>query len=241
MAIEALYLSLLAAAIRQRRKAAAPDQRLRALALGYPDMLVQKTVLDRLFGAELMADLPVREDAAEIWAWHGLKGGRPLYDSVALFDRLGIDVTVSDMTVIRGMERVVDLNEPLPDNLRAQFDLVIDTGTCEHCFNVGMAFRNTCEALDAGGYLVHAAPLSRFNHGFWGFSPTIYPDYFGDNGFRLHYMKGVAGSLSDGYSTFPVEKFSYFDAPAKAVLYVVAERVEVRPQVWPVQRKYRRP
>lgn len=239
MALEALYLNMLFQTARRRREAVGEDARLKALALGYPDLLLPKAALEQLVGTELVARLPVREDAGAIWAWHGLKGCRePLYDSLSLFEAMNIDVTVSDIVAARGMERIVDLNEPLPADLEAQFDLVIDTGTCEHCFNVGQAFRNACEAVKIGGYLVHAAPLTRLNHGFWNFSPTVYPDYFEANGFKLHMLAGVRGSLAQGMQTFPVQPFARFDAEANAALYVVAERTELRAHVWPMQRKY---
>src|SRR3546814_19736456 len=92
-----------------------------------------------------MEGLPQRADAAQIWRWHGLQGATdPLYDSLAVLDRLGLDVTVIDIVAARGNERIVDLNEPLPDDLRNRFDIVIDTGTCEHCFNVGKIGRASC-------------------------------------------------------------------------------------------------
>ena len=97
---------------------------------------------------------------------------------------------------------------------------------------------NACEALCAGGTLVHAAPLTRVNHGFWSFNPTIYPDFFEANGFELQVMTGVAGSLGAGFTFFPVEAFQRFQPPPDAALYVVARRREVVPLRWPVQRKY---
>jgi SAM-dependent methyltransferase len=237
MAIEALYLHILRQAI-ERRQAVNP--RVQALFLAYPDLLVPRAVLARWLGEEALGRIPVRSDAAAIWAYHGLKGvAEPLYDSMEMFRMLGLVPEVIDVARVRGMERIVDLNEPLPHDLARRFDLVVDTGTCEHCFNVGRAFMNACEALDAGGLLVHAAPLNRANHGFWSFNPTVYPDFFEDNGFRIHTLTGVAGNLVDGMRPFAVDPFARFDAPAGAALYVVAERVEVRDLKWPVQRKYR--
>jgi hypothetical protein len=237
MAIEALYLQLLKQAI-DRRRASKP--RMQGLLLAYPDLLVPRAGLARIVGEEVVAQLPERADAAAIWAYHGLaQVSDPLYDSVALLRALGVEPEVIDVVRPRGMERLVDLNEPLPRDLARRFDLVVDTGTCEHCFNVGMAFMNSCEALGAGGLLVHAAPLTRVNHGFWSFNPTVYPDFFEDNGFRLHTLTGVSGRIASGMRTFGVEAFNPFEAPPGAALYVVAERVEVRDLKWPTQRKYR--
>lgn len=241
MAIEAVYLTLLTKAVQLLRRRTGDDRRLATLALSYPDLVVPEAALQQILGPQIMQDLPQRADAAQIWQWHGLQGATdPLYDSLSVFDRLGLDVTVIDIVAARGNERIVDLNEPLPDDLRNRFDFVIDTGTCEHCFNVGMAFRNACEAVGQNGYLLHAAPLNRYNHGFWSFNPTVYADYFRDNGFSLRFISGVECKLADGFSTFPINLTGRFGkVPDNAALYVLAERVEVRPQVWPMQHKYR--
>ena len=238
MAIEAQYLSLLRRGIELRRSAKAPP--LRALLLAYPDLLVPRAALVRMLGEAAIAGLPERADAAATWAYHGLAGvADPLYDSLALLGRLGVEPEVIDVARLRGMERIVDLNEPLPADLEGAFDLVIDTGTCEHCFNVARAFANACGALCAGGVLVHAAPLNRVNHGFWGFSPTVYPDFFEENGFELLAMTGVAGSLAEGTRAFAVDPVARFAPPPDSALYVLARRRELRPLRWPVQRKYR--
>lgn len=238
MAIEALYLRYLKQAIDQRRGAG--GERLRGLFLAYPDLLVPRAALGQIVGEAALAGLAPRSDARAIWEWHALAGvDEPMFDSLAVFDRLGVDGVVVDVARLRGMERIVDLNVPLPEDLRAGFDLVVDTGTCEHCFNVAQAFANACDALAAGGILVHAAPLTRINHGFWSFNPTVYPDFFEDNGFELQVLVGVTGNLRQGLRPFDVHAFARFDAPAEAALYVVARRREVRRLQWPVQRKYR--
>ena len=237
MAIEALYLQLLHQAIgRLRERVSAP----RALLLAYPDILVPRAGLARIVGEEAIASLPTRPDARSIWEYHGLAGVQdPLYESVAFFRALGVEAEVIDVARVRGMETLVDLNHPLPAGLARRFDLVVDTGTCEHCFNVGQAFVNACEALAQGGVLVHAAPLTRVNHGFWNFSPTVYPDFMEANGFDLQLLTGVTGDLASGMRTFPVDPVGRFDPPPNAALYVIAMRREVRTLAWPVQRKYR--
>jgi SAM-dependent methyltransferase len=239
MAIDALYLQYLRDAV-ARRRAEGGGARLRGLLLAYPDLLVPRAALARILGEEALAGVQQRDDAAQAWEYHGLGGvAEPMYDSLALFERIGVDAVVVDAAKLRGMERVVDLNHPLPADLARAFDLVVDTGTCEHCFNVAQAFANSCEALAAGGMLVHAAPLTRINHGFWSFNPTLYPDFFGDNGFELLLLTGVTGTIAQGFRPFAVDPFARFEAPPGAALYVVARRREVRDLRWPVQRKYR--
>ncbi|WP_374299357.1 hypothetical protein [Ferrovibrio sp.] len=237
MAINDVQLHLLIAAVRRLRKTAG-DRRLEVLAFGYPDLLLSKKRLEELVGTDLARNLPERADAAKIRAWYGMAHEEPIYDSLALFDRLGMNVTIADVVALQGMERIVDLNDPLPDDLRRRFDFVIDPGTCEHCFNVGMAFRNVCEAVRLGGFLVHMAPLTLVNHGFWNFSPTVYPDYFEANGFSLLHMAGYAYKPDSSLEVFTVKPFENFTPPMKGLIYVVAERIGEQDPIWPIQRKY---
>ena len=238
MAIDGLYLQYLKHAVDRRRGAG--GERLRGLLLAYPDLLVPHGGLAQVLGEATLAGVAQRADAAATWEYHGLRGVKePMYDSLAVLERMGVDSVVVDAAKLRGMERIVDLNHPLPADLARSFDLVVDTGTCEHCFNVAQAFANSCEALAQDGILVHAAPLTRINHGFWNFNPTVYPDFFEDNGFELLSMAGVTGDLAQGFRPFEVELFGRSDVPAGAALYVLAQRREIRPLKWPVQRKYR--
>lgn len=241
MALTYLSLALSTQAMQHRRAQAGAAARLTVLTFGYPDLLVPQDVLVKMFGEALVAGLATRDDAASILRWHSLEDvwTGPFYDSVSLFNALNADVVVSDVAVHRGMERIVDLNEPLPDDLRAKFDIVIDPGTCEHCFNVGQAFRNVCDAVAVGGFLVHSAPLNRTNHGFWNFSPTIYPDYMGDNGFRIDTLMGISGNPRVGYKSEKLEMLKRFTPAADSAILMLAERQKMLPHVWPVQRKYR--
>ena len=111
------------------------------------------------------------------------------------------------------------MNNPLPADLHQRFDLLIDTGTLEHCFNVGQAFKNTCEAMRQGGLIVHGAPLNRFNHGFWSFNPTLYHDFLGDNGFQILWLKGVQAGPGLQPKAFDLPPFGRFnEAPAGSAI-----------------------
>src|SRR3546814_20468499 len=112
MAIEAVYLTLLTKAVQLLRQRTGDGRRLAALALSYPDLVVPEAALQQILGPQIMEGLPQRADAAQIWRWHGLQGATdPLYDSLAVLDRLGLDVTVIDIVAARGNERIVALNE----------------------------------------------------------------------------------------------------------------------------------
>jgi hypothetical protein len=210
MAIEATYFSLVMQVL--NRLSAVPRP-INGLFLSYPDLLLSRNDLLSYFKAEDVDRFPMRADSEDIWRWHGLSDkSDPVVDSVSLFSSLGIRPTIIDIVAARGVEQIVDLNFPLDEKFIAKFDLVVDTGTCEHCFNVGQAFVNACSAVKKDGYIIHAAPLSRTNHGFWNFCPTVYPDFFGDNGFALQFMSGMNVDMKNGWSPFPVSA-SRFVAP----------------------------
>ena len=156
-----------------------------------------------------------------------------------LFAALGLQLDCIDVRAPRGIERIVDLNAPLPDDLRGRYRLVIDPGTIEHCFNIGQAMLNVARAIEVGGYIVHVNPLSMFNHGFYNLNPTFYYDFYGQNGFELLFMNGIA--KSDGPAPFfdvaPVRRFN--NVPEDSAMVVIAKRRDTRDIVWPVQSKYR--
>jgi hypothetical protein len=239
MAIDGFYLNLVKDSINHLRKSGRTE--IRCLELAYPDLIASAAEIEALFGPEVAKDLPIRPDSEPILRHHGMVGRLPgVFDTHALFERLGLQIEVIDIAINRGMERIVDLNDPLPADLHQRFDLLIDTGTLEHCFNVGQAFKNTCEAMRQGGVIVHGAPLNRFNHGFWSFNPTLYYDFLGDNGFQILWLKGVQAGPGMKPQIFDLPPFDRFNqAPAGSAIIGIFQRREIRPIAWPVQRKYR--
>jgi SAM-dependent methyltransferase len=225
----------------KRLQADRPGEPLRALALGFPDLLASDVQLSAMVGAETVAALPILPQSPEILRWHGIGQVIPhVRDTAALFAGLGMAMEVIDIAELRGGERIVDLNHPLPDDMVEAYDLVIDTGTLEHCFNVGQALVNVARSLRRGGYLVHAAPMNIYNHGFWNFNPTVYFDFFEDNGFRIEFLQGMTGHVLTGMKAVQLPAFQRFDtAPPRTAIYLLARREEIRPTVYPVQRKYR--
>lgn len=77
-----------------------------------------------------------------------------------------------DIQKVRENEIILDLNEELPIMYEKKYDLVIDTGTHEHCFNVGTAFINMLKLFKNYGCIVtNMSPMNYPNHGFWNFFP----------------------------------------------------------------------
>ncbi len=210
-----------------------------ACSAGYPDLLVTREQIARLLGEERAARIPQRPDAKEILAWHGMAGKLPtVYDTKALFAELGYTLDVVDIVAARGGEMIVDLNRPLPADFARRFDIVLDTGTCEHCFHIGQAAMNLAALVRKGGYLIQAMPLNSFNHGFYNVNPTWFHDFYPLNGFKMHMLTGVSDIVL-APQLFELPPFARFPAaPPNSVMVVVAQRDTDVPPAVPVQRKY---
>ena len=108
---------------------------------------------------------------------------------------LGIEnVKVLDLDGYEGADYLFDLNESeCPSNLRSKFDLIVDGGSLEHCFNLPNALNSLNLMLRNDGIIFHSNPANKMlDHGFYQISPTLYSDYYQAAGFDLLY-----GGLSD--------------------------------------------
>jgi 2-polyprenyl-3-methyl-5-hydroxy-6-metoxy-1,4-benzoquinol methylase len=118
----------------------------------------------------------------------------------------------------------VDLN--YPEDWPEKYDVVIDGGTAEHCFNVGQVFANILSAVRPdGGIVVHVNPLNMMNHGFWNISPTAYADF----------RQVVEYTKNHLYGRFQ------FEQPVEVTNIMAFRRMTKvdGPVVWPMQSKYR--
>jgi hypothetical protein len=208
------------------------------LGLGYPDIVESRDDLCTLFGEGIRDHLVNRPDASAVRARHGLGAG-DIVDTRSLFAALGMRLDCVDVQTGFGVDRVVDLNDKLPSDLVGRYSMVIDPGTIEHCFNIGQAMMNAAQALAVGGFVVHVNPLSMFNHGFYNLNPTFYHDFYGDNGFHILFMNGLAPlQKADAFfDVAPVQRFN--GVPENSVMIVIARRIALRELAWPVQGKYR--
>ncbi|HKP24300.1 MAG TPA: hypothetical protein VJV39_10565 [Dongiaceae bacterium] len=211
----------------------------RICCLGYPDVLVSAEQAQQYLGAELAARLAYRPDSASIIAWHALEAHLDrVIDAQSLFDVMGMRLTVVDLVASRGGERIVDLNEPLPSDLVDAFDIVLDAGTMEHCFNVGQAVRNILAMAKVGGFVIHMNPMTMINHGFFNFSPTFYHDFYGQNGHQL--IAPICGLSANGIKV-SYQKVDHTRrqrvTDSAMVLSVVRKQNDSAP-IWPMQSKY---
>ena len=204
---------------------------LKMLSLGYPDLLVTEDTLKRVsIDVSHLSPIP---DTDAVARWHSWTG--KIYDTTQVLWALGITPTYIDIRQSRGVEEIVDLNQPWERT--NQYDLVLDPGTLEHCFNIGQAFANVLKCMRVGGHVVHINPCTMINHGFWNLNPTTYKDFYEQNGGAIVSIKALVGPVFDRkLAELPHTK--RISLPQEASLLVVARKQNEVPAIWPTQTKY---
>lgn len=191
--------------------------------MGYPDILAS------------FPGVKARPDSEAICKRHGVKP-QDVPDAEALFETFGVSLDVYDITDERGCEIVIDLNYPLPANACGQYDYVLDVGTLEHCFNIAQALVNMACLLKVGGVIFHENPFNCGNHGFYNVNPTLFHDFYTDNGFEIEQCQ----LLPRGAKPIPAprtKRFQFWEAEAN--VFTIAKRLEVKDMTFPLQTKYR--
>ena len=108
-------------------------------------------------------------------------------NDLTLFESLGFDIVESmDFSDYEGADIIFDLNEPIPVNMKGQYDLIFDGGTVEHVFNFPQVLKNIYDMLKPDGIVIHAAPShNHVDHGFYMFSPTVFYDFYSVNNYNI--------------------------------------------------------
>jgi hypothetical protein len=198
---------------------------------GYPDLVVNEDVLRRS-----LPDgdwLRPAQDGESIARWHHWPDR--VYDTNYVLEGLGVQCAYFDINPSRGFEEKVDLNESMTH--RAQYDIVLDAGTTEHCFNIGQALKNVRDATKEFGYIIHTNPLSMVNHGFWNFNPGTYIDFYGQNGDELVDISVVHGRLTDRQSQ-RIHTTGRIHLPPETSSLVIVRKTGASETKWPTQSKY---
>jgi hypothetical protein len=201
----------------------APFIKGRVLCLGVPVVLLRDEGCEAIFGVT-----PRKKVKAPHWA--GLQETPDPYD---LIDQLGGELTCVDAIAHDGREVIADLN--YPQDL-GEFDLVIDAGTTEHCFNVGQALVTTAYSARVGGRVLNTNPVSMGNHGFYNFNPTLLIDFYKVNGFKVRLLE-----LRDLDGNGELQEYraaNRFDVKNAVAMYCLAKRMEKVPLRYPIQSKY---
>lgn len=139
-----------------------------------------------------------------------------------------------------------DLEKPLDARYHNFFNLVIDSGTMEHIFDVKSVMNNIVQITKVGGYVLHLVPAQNFlNHGFYQFSPTFFYDFYTSNGFEIieSYIIEIRGNV-DRFHKYNQEKdyFGLFFTPVNRLgnCFLVRKTAQVKEIVSPDQYIYKK-
>jgi hypothetical protein len=161
-------------------------------------------------------------------------------DAVGWLDKCGATaVDIVDLIAHKGCERIVDLNEP--QEWPRRYGMVINPGTLEHCFNLGQAWANAWAAVDLLGLMMHIAPATMLNHGYWNVSPVAFRDWLNMNGGALIEERFGRNGTAEDVKVEPIKtsKSGRGQLPPETVIYSLGVKVLDRPLKWPTQALYR--
>ena len=143
--VEALQLINILNLLVLRKKKLNDDSGIKICSLGYPDLafraqdLMKSLSEYRFFPSNFINSLKSVDFVSDL----GEKG-QDFVDPNSFFGYFDATFDVFDVCAHRGVEILVDLNIPNSTSMyTSRYDLVIDNGTLEHCFNVGEALINT--------------------------------------------------------------------------------------------------
>jgi SAM-dependent methyltransferase len=196
---------------------------MRVASMGYPDIIAE--IGD-------MPGLEYRADSEAICKRHGLRPRR-IPDAHSFFALRSCKLDVYDVVQERGCEILCDLNYPFE---AGQYDIVLDVGTAEHCFNIAQAMMNMAGLVKVGGVIIHENPFLAGNHGFYSLNPTFYADFYAANGFELLECKLAA--RDGGTAEVSHTKRFRFEG-AECNVFAMARRTTLQEFVFPVQSKYK--
>lgn len=226
-------------------------RRPRVLALGYPDVLAVEETFSRLELPVEWKSIPKRPDGPAVWKGHGRGlGNYPMCESKALINALGGDCIVIDAIRWGQEDEIINLNQPLTNQQKEKlgdFDIIIDPGTVEHCFNIAQAFISIVDLLAPLGFVYHQAAVAFPNHGFWSISPTAFFDFYESRRFILGtpYLWVDTQDKDSGEPRFlqidPFQAQTDFP-PAKTGCFIFQKRHETTARIdgpyYPTQRCY---
>ncbi|MEE8058021.1 MAG: hypothetical protein V3T17_09310 [Pseudomonadales bacterium] len=224
----------------------------RFLFLGYSDIHATDEYYLQNYGPNALKSLEQRPNVEKLKSIHSCGPNVsyiPTLKSV-LKVMFGDDVEheVFDFQKYEGNEQIIDLNDPIPEQYRNRYHFVIDAGTTEHVFDYAQALRNCATLVKLHGYIYHGVPMNWPNHGFYNISPTLYYDFYEDNGFKTILFKGFSQTVIDGKKVQVnvdnmslTERFSFSSLGGLEVdlRYIVQKIEETDKYVNPIQRKYR--
>ena len=204
-----------------------PGQRIASL--GYPDIIITPDEVSGIVG-----NVSLKYLGKEVSKRHNVNYLIP--EAVHFFKTLGIELDVYDVVKERGCEIICDLNFPI--NSLKDYDVVIDVGTMEHCFNIGQAMMNMASLVKLNGFILHENPYNWGNHGFYNLNPTLFTDFYEQNGFELLSCILIESKEKTVNQAPRTERFLINGGECN--LITVAQRKEIKEFTYPIQTKYKK-
>jgi hypothetical protein len=95
-----------------------------------------------------------------------------------------------DYSAYEGANILHDMNLPVPEERKAKYSLVLESGSLEHIYNFPVAISNCMEMVEEGGHLLVITPVNNImGHGFYQFSPEVFYRVLNEsNGFIIEQM-----------------------------------------------------
>jgi len=224
----------------------------RFLFLGYSDIHATDEFYKLHYGENALDGLEQRPNAERLRQIHCVGPEVSYFPTLKSLMKVmfGDDVIheVFDFQHYEGSEKLINLNDPVPEEFIGRYHYIIDAGTTEHVFDYAQALRNCASMLSLYGVIYHGVPMNWPNHGFYNISPTLYHDFYEDNGFETILFKGFTHTVVDGKhkpvevtGMHPTERFSLaaLGGGEADLRYMAIKREQVEKYVNPIQRKYR--
>ena len=112
----------------------------------------------------------------------------------------------------------LDMNHPIPSDLKERFNTLFDFGSIEHVFDTKQCMMNLFDLLKLDGHLILHTPCNGyFDHGFHTFSPECLLQTLDLNGFEIKYLKYTS---PDGL------ELGNPDSVCDTLIWIVAKKVQ---------------
>ncbi|MCL1985800.1 MAG: hypothetical protein FWG59_05065 [Betaproteobacteria bacterium] len=162
-----------------------------------------------------------------------------IYETQNIFAGFGCEYSAIDVIAHTGTEKIHDLNYPITDNLRDVFDIVVDGGTMEHCFNVPEVLFNIVKMLKLNGFILHISPITYPNHGYYNFNPVLFHEFYTHNGCKTISCTCAVVYSEDQPKTIPLS--DTFELPLQnTVMFFIAQKIIATNSIgFPLQGIYR--
>ena len=227
------------------------DRELHIGFLGYHDVMLTDQQWNSIGDVGLLENRPNSTKLKEIHSRPDvnivptIKSWMGMYKPTVTYD-------VFDFTKYEGEEIEIDFNYPIDSFYHNRYDIIVDIGTLEHVFNFAQALSNVLQMTKEGGVILNHGPLCQPNHGFYGYNPTLFADFYIDNGCEIidialqtiigpGNIAGVSGiPLFDRFNLMQIYQSNpQLNGREFNLLVLTKKNQTVENIVYPIQRKYR--